>query len=83
MKQIIILFIAVFIAIGSLCYFAFISGEKNRETEILILKVQNQLSFKSGQESKQKEIENRAKKINKECFTNSDIEQIIFNEEQL
>lgn len=34
MKQIIILFIAVFIGIGSLCYFAFISGEKQRQDEI-------------------------------------------------
>ena len=34
MKQIITLFIAVFIGIGSLCYFAFISGEKHRQDEI-------------------------------------------------
>lgn len=34
MKQIIILFIVVFIGIGSLCYFAFISGEKQRQDEI-------------------------------------------------
>ena len=34
MKQNITLFIAVFIAIGSLCYFAFISGEKHRQDEI-------------------------------------------------
>lgn len=31
----------------------------------------------------QKEIENRAKQINKECYTNQDIELIIFNESQL
>ena len=33
-------------------------------------------------QSKQ-EIENRAKQINKECYTNQDIELIIFNESQL
>ena len=31
----------------------------------------------------QQEIENRAKQINKECYTNQDIELIIFNESQL
>ena len=31
----------------------------------------------------QQEIENRAKQINKECYTNQDIELIIFNEPQL
>ena len=36
-----------------------------------------------GQKAKQQEIENRAKQINKECYTNQDIELIIFNEEQL
>ena len=36
-----------------------------------------------GQKAKQQEIENRAKQINKECYTNQDIELIIFNEPQL
>ena len=36
-----------------------------------------------GQKAKQQEIENRAKQINKEYYTNQDIELIIFNEEQL
>lgn len=36
-----------------------------------------------GQKAKQQEIENRAKQINKECYTNQDIELIIFNEKQL
>ena len=33
-----------------------------------------------GQNSKQIEIENRAKKIEKECYTETDLELIIFNE---
>lgn len=36
-----------------------------------------------GQKAKQQEIENRAKQINKECYTNQDIELIIFNQPQL
>ena len=36
-----------------------------------------------GEDSKQIEIRNRAKKINKECYTNTDLEYIIFNEKQL
>ena len=32
-----------------------------------------------GEDSKQIEIRNRAKKINKECYTNTDLEYIIFN----
>lgn len=31
----------------------------------------------------QKEIENRALQLNKDCYTNQDIEYIIFNESQL
>ena len=41
------------------------------------------LGENSGQKIKQTEIENRAKQINKECYTNQDIELIIFNEPQL
>lgn len=36
-----------------------------------------------GQKAKQQEIKNRAKQINKECYTNRDIELIIFNNSQL
>lgn len=36
-----------------------------------------------GQKTKQQEIENRVKQINKECYTNQDIELIIFNSSQL
>ena len=36
-----------------------------------------------GQKAKQQEIKNRAKQINKEFYTNQDIELIIFNEPQL
>ena len=35
-----------------------------------------------GRKEKQTEIENRAKQINKECYTNQDIELIIFNQIQ-
>ena len=35
-----------------------------------------------GQKAKQQEIENRAKQINKECYTNQDIEIIVFGETQ-
>ena len=35
-----------------------------------------------GQKGRQQEIENRAKQINKECYTNQDIELIIFGEIQ-
>lgn len=34
-------------------------------------------------DSAQKEIENRALQLNKDCYTNQDIEYIIFNESQL
>jgi len=36
-----------------------------------------------GQKDKQTEIENRAKELNKECYTNQDIEYIIFSQSQL
>ena len=42
--------------------------------------------YKNGERNKQQEIENRTDKvlkINKECYTNQDIELIIFNEKQL
>ena len=39
--------------------------------------------FFVGQKAKQQEIENRAKQINKEFYTNQDIELVIFNEPQL
>lgn len=39
--------------------------------------------YRNGEKAKQQEIENRAKQINKECYTNQDIELIIFNEKQL
>ena len=39
--------------------------------------------FFIGKDSKQNEIENRAKKIEKECYTETDLELIIFNEKQL
>lgn len=39
--------------------------------------------YKNGEKAKQQEIENRAKQINKECYTNQELEVIIFNEEQL
>jgi uncharacterized membrane protein len=35
-----------------------------------------------GQKSKQQEIENRAKQINKECYNNQELEVIIFGETQ-
>ena len=35
-----------------------------------------------GQKAKQQEIENRVKQINKECYTNQDIEIIVFGETQ-
>ena len=35
-----------------------------------------------GQKAKQTEIENRAKQINKECYTNQDVEIIVFGETQ-
>ena len=40
------------------------------------------LGENSGQKIKQTEIENRAKQINKECYTNQDIEIIVFGETQ-
>lgn len=40
------------------------------------------LGFYAGERNKQREIENRAKQINKECYTNQDIELIIFGEIQ-
>ena len=45
--------------------------------------------YKNGERNKQQEIKNRtdkvlkSKQINKECYTNQDIELIIFNEKQL
>lgn len=41
------------------------------------------LGFYAGGRYKQREIENRAKQINREYYTNQDIELIIFNESQL
>lgn len=41
------------------------------------------ISFISGEKSKEREIRDRAKDINKECYTNEDIEKIIFNASQL
>lgn len=35
-----------------------------------------------GGKKEQTEIENRAKQINKECYTNQDLEIIIFNQVQ-
>ena len=40
------------------------------------------LGENSGQKVKQQEIENRAKQINKECYTNQELEVIIFGEIQ-
>ena len=40
------------------------------------------LGENSGQKVKQQEIENRAKQINKECYTNQELEVIIFGETQ-
>lgn len=40
------------------------------------------LGENSGQKIKQQEIENRAKQINKECYTNQELEVIIFGEIQ-
>ena len=40
------------------------------------------LGENSGQKNKQTEIENRAKQINKECYTNQELEVIIFGEIQ-
>ena len=40
------------------------------------------LGENSGQKIKQQEIENRAKQINKECYTNQDVEIIVFGETQ-
>lgn len=40
------------------------------------------LGENSGQKVKQQEIENRAKQINKECYTNQDVEIIVFGETQ-
>jgi len=41
------------------------------------------IGFCLGQSTKQSEIENRAKKIEKECYTKTDIELITFGEPQL
>jgi len=41
-----------------------------------------ELRDKDGKSSKQREIENRAKKIKKECITNQELEVIIFGEKQ-
>ena len=40
------------------------------------------LGFYAGERNKQREIENRAKQINKECYDNQDIEIIVFGETQ-
>ena len=40
------------------------------------------LGFYAGERNKQQEIKNRAKQINKECYTNQDLEVIIFNQIQ-
>ena len=40
------------------------------------------LGENSGQKIKQTEIENRAKQINKECYTNQELEVILFGEIQ-
>ena len=40
------------------------------------------LGFYAGERKKQQEIKNRAKQINKECYTNQDIEIIVFGEIQ-
>lgn len=39
--------------------------------------------YRNGEKAKQQEIENRAKQIEKDCYTNEDVEIIIFNEKQL
>ena len=38
--------------------------------------------YKNGEKNKQQEIENRVKQINKEFYTNQDLEIIIFNQIQ-
>ena len=38
--------------------------------------------YKNGEKNKQQEVENRAKQINKEFYTNQDLEIIIFNQIQ-
>ena len=40
------------------------------------------LGFYAGERNKQREIKNRAKQINKEFYTNQDLEIIIFNQIQ-
>lgn len=40
------------------------------------------LGFYAGGRYKQREVENRAKQINKECYTNQELEVIIFNQIQ-
>ena len=40
------------------------------------------LGFYAGERNKQREIENREKQINKECYNNQDIEIIVFGETQ-
>ena len=40
------------------------------------------LGFYAGETKKQTEIENRAKQISKECYTNQDIEIIVFGNTQ-
>lgn len=37
----------------------------------------------SGEKEKETEIKNRALELDKECYTNQDIEYIIFKEQQL
>lgn len=40
------------------------------------------IGIQYGKSSKQREIENRAKEVNKECITNQELEVIIFGEKQ-
>ena len=47
---------------------------------IIYLESTINLLISSSERSKQTEIENRAKQINKECYANQDIEIIVFGE---
>ena len=49
---------------------------------IIYLESTINLLISSSERSKQTEIENRAKQINKECYTNQDIEIIVFGNTQ-
>lgn len=50
---------------------------------VVVITVSFYLGCFSGEKNKQTEIENRAKKIEKECYTNQDIEYILFKNSQL